>query len=361
MGQRIFSISIHFLLLHVSLCIYSQDSITKSPISLSGYSEIYYCYDFSEPASKLRPSFFYSHNRHNEPTLNLGFLKASYSRHAIRGNVAFMVGTYPQYNLATEPVFAKNILEANAGIKIAKKSKLWLDAGILPSHIGFESAIGKDCWNLTRSILADNSPYYETGLRLSATSENEKIYFSLLVLNGWQRIKPTNSRAAFGTQLTLKPKSSVTLNWSTFAGNIYPDSVARWRYFNNVYGQFQLTKRIRLITGFDIGYEQQTKNSNSFYNWYSPVMIVQYKLTQKLILAARAELYSDSNQIIVITGTKNGFRTYGYSLNIDYYVNQNLAIRLEGRSLKSQDPIFRSGSNMARVNHFIATSLCLSF
>lgn len=59
----------------------------------------------------------------------------------------------------------------------------------MPSHIGFESAIGKDCWNLTRSILADNSPYYETGIKLGYTSKNEKLYLAGMYLNGWQRIQ----------------------------------------------------------------------------------------------------------------------------------------------------------------------------
>jgi hypothetical protein len=40
----------------------------------------------------------------------------------------------------------------------------------MPSHIGFESVISADCWTLTRSLLAENSPYYETGMRLEATS-----------------------------------------------------------------------------------------------------------------------------------------------------------------------------------------------
>jgi hypothetical protein len=75
------------------------------------------------------------------------------------------------------------------------------------SHIGFESAIGKDCWNLTRSILADNSPYYESGAKLSYTSKNEKWFISGLILNGWQRIQRVegNNLPAFGHQLTFKP------------------------------------------------------------------------------------------------------------------------------------------------------------
>ena len=71
-------------------------------------------------------------------------------------------GTYMNANYAAEPEYLKNIYEANAGIKISKNENLWIDVGILPSHIGFETAIRKDNWTLTRSMVAENSPYYES-------------------------------------------------------------------------------------------------------------------------------------------------------------------------------------------------------
>jgi len=140
----------------------------------------------------------------------------------------------------------------------------------MPSHIGFESAIGRDCWNLTRSMLADNSPYYESGIKLGYTSKNEKLYLAALYLNGWQRIQrmPGNQTPSFGTQLTYKPISKILLNWSTYAGNEQPDSLMAWRYFNNIYGQFQITQKFGIIAGFDLGLQQIKKDIGAYYNWY---------------------------------------------------------------------------------------------
>lgn len=167
----------------------AQDSVTtKNPLTISGYIESYYTYDFNKPADNNRPGFIYSHNRHNEFNLNLGFIRGSYTTDKVRGNLALAAGTYMNANYAAEPGVLKNIYEANAGFKIGKKN-LWLDAGIFPSHIGFESAIGKDNWTLTRSIVADNSPYYEAGAKLTFTTDNNKWVFSGLALNGWQLIK----------------------------------------------------------------------------------------------------------------------------------------------------------------------------
>jgi len=195
-----------FFLLFIlsSIRIYAQD--TAKPLTFSGYLETYYSYDFGNPTNQERQPFFYSYNRHNEVNLNIGFAKASYNTDQVRGNLALMTGTYPQYNLAGEQALLKNVFEANAGVKMSKKHNLWLDVGIMPSHIGFESAIGKDCWNLTRSILGDNSPYYEAGIKLGYTSKSEKLYLAILYLNGWQKIQRAvgNQTPAFGTQVTYK-------------------------------------------------------------------------------------------------------------------------------------------------------------
>ena len=125
----------------------------------------------------------------------------------------------------------------------------------MPSHIGFESAVNKDCWTLTRSLLADNSPYFETGAKISYTSSNGKWFLSGLVLNGWQRIQRVdgNNSISFGHQLTYKPANNITLNSSSFIGNDKPDSVKQMRYFHNFYGIFQLTEKFAITTGFDIG------------------------------------------------------------------------------------------------------------
>jgi murein tripeptide amidase MpaA len=141
-----------------------NDSLKK--LTMSGYGELYYSYDFSNPQNHEKENFLYNHKRHNEVNVNLLYVKASYLENNYRANLGFMAGNYAQYNLATEPDWAQFIYEANIGWKVSKKQNIWLDAGIMPSHIGFESAVSADCWTLTRSLLAENSPYYESGIKL---------------------------------------------------------------------------------------------------------------------------------------------------------------------------------------------------
>ncbi len=165
----------------------AQDSAAKkTAIAWSVFVESYYSYDFARPATHEKAPFLYNYNRHNEVTINLTLASIAFYDGTKRANFALMAGTYPQYNLAAEPELLRPVYEANAGVKLAKKKELWLDAGILPSHIGFESAISKDCWALTRSLVAENSPYYEAGVRTSYKTANQKWYVAILWLNGGQ-------------------------------------------------------------------------------------------------------------------------------------------------------------------------------
>lgn len=341
----------------------AQNDSTKNPLTLSAYVETYYSYDFGKPANGNRPAFAYSHNRHNEFNLNLGLVKAAYQKKNVRANLALAAGTYMNANLAAEPGVLKNIYEANAGVKISKTQNLWIDAGVFASHIGFESAIGKDCWNLTRSILADNSPYYESGAKIAYTSANEKWFISGLVLNGWQRIQrvQANSTIALGHQLTWKPTSNIILNSSSFIGNYKPDSVKQMRYFHNFYGIFQLSAHLAITAGFDMGAEQKEKGSSSYNKWYAPVLLVKISPDAKNSVAARVEYYSDANGVIISTGTTNGFKTWGYSLNYDRSIGNNMLWRIEGRGFSGKDKTFMKNAKAVSTNFFLTTSFAISF
>jgi hypothetical protein len=347
----------------IASSVFAQSDSTKPSFTLSFYAELYYSYDFGNPETHERPAFFYSFNRHNETSLNLGYINAGYTAKNIHANLGLMAGTYAQYNLSAEQALLRNLWQANIGLKLSRSKNLWLDGGVFASHIGFESAASKECWNLTRSILADNSPYYESGVKISYTSDNVKWYLSGLVLNGWQRITRVNGNntPAFGTQITFTPNSKIYMNYSTFIGNDKPDSVARWRYYHNFYLSLYPVDKFGITLGFDYCMEQKSKGSSEYNKLYSPVVILHYQCYKKLAVAIRGEYYHDKDGIIIVTGTPNGFRTYGYSLNIDYRINDNAIWRIEGRGLASKDDIFLSDNTPGSHNYCITTSLAFSF
>ncbi len=351
----------------LSMTVSAQDSVrseqTTSPLTISAYVEAYYSYDFNKPENNNRPDFLYNFNRNNEFNINLGFVKAAYSTDRVRANLSLGVGSYMNANYAAEPGVLKNIFEGNVGYKLSRNNNLWFDVGIMPSHIGFENAIGKDNWTLTRSMVAENTPYFESGAKLSYTTDDGKWSLAVLALNGWQRITRVegNSLMSWGSQVTYKPSGKVTLNYSTFIGTDKPDIERLMRYHNNFYGIFQLSDKVGLIANLDYGLEQKTKNSKDLNNWFAPVAILRYMPNSQWAYAIRGEYFSDKNGFIIGTGTPNGFRTFGGSFNIDYLPLPNVAIRLEGRLFNSKDAIFSKNNMATEKNTALTFSTAIAF
>ncbi len=335
----------------------------KEPtVTISGFVDVFYVYDFNQPQGTERQPFLFNHNRHNEFNLNLGLVKFGVNHTKYRANLALHTGAYVNDNYAAEPGILKSIFEANIGISLNRKNNLWLDAGVMPSHIGFESAISMEHWVLTRSLLAENSPYFLTGAKLTY-NPSDKWEFAGLILNGWQRIQRLhgNPMPSFGTQVYFRPAELISLNWSSFIGTDDPDTTRRMRYFNNFYGQFQLTESFGLIAGFDIGAQQRSKNSSTYNWWFSPIFIGQFIVSENWKTALRAEYYQDETGIIIQKESTNGFKTIGLSLNLDYAPIHNIVCRMEARLLSSKDDIFETRTTPTNNNFILGASIAIKF
>lgn len=330
----------------------SQDSIKniqENPLNISLYSDVYFAHDKPIGDGKFRQPFLYNFNRRNSIQSNLTFIKANFRKSKFRTNLALHAGTYSTDNYSNEPGFLKHLLEANIGFQLNTSKQLWLDVGVMPSHIGFESAIAKDNKTVTRSILAENSPYFSTGLKLSFQPQ-QQLKVGFLLLNGWQRIyQPQNSLLpSFGTSVEYNPTSAYSFNWNTFLGSNDPDSSRRWRFFQNFYLNHNFSSKFCFILGFDIGMQQQYKGSIKFDTWLSPVGIVQFALSEKLRLATRYEYYRDSNGAQIAFINNNSINAHAYSINIDYDINLNFSVRAEYRKLFNKTSIFDDGFNTSR-------------
>jgi hypothetical protein len=305
---------------------------TLKPFVFSAYLEPYYGYDFRDPQNNARPSFLYSYAKQNQFSINLGFVKASITKTNWRANAALAVGTYMKDNLAAEPNWLNNIFELNIGWKVPQKN-IWIDAGVFPSHIGFESAIGKDNYVLSRSIMAENSPYYETGIKASFQSTNQKINFSFLLLNGWQKMYRTDksNHLALGHQLQYQVNKRLLLNSSSFVGLANRDSIMLMRYFHNAYGIYELSPSWQFIAGFDMGIQEKKDQRNAYDLWHTVVLMSRYKLNDKNTVSFRFEYYQDRDYVLVNLNMPGGFSTSGFSGNYDLQLAKHIVWRNELR------------------------------
>lgn len=337
----------------------AQDSTridTTTYIHFSGYAEVYYSFDLVQPANNERPEFLYNHKRHNEVNANLLLLQAEYERDGVRGTVGLMEGTYPQYNLAHEPAMLRNIYEARIGMRLLKRRELWVDAGIFPSHIGAETAIGMENNTLTRSLVAENSPYYEAGVILSY-QPNDRWMLAGLVLNGWQRIQRLSGqeRPSFGTQVRFKNGEGTTLNWSTFFGLEGSDASNSSRFYNNLYAALKRPD-FGMTIGFDVGVQRPQPSiwhDNDLQGWYTVVLTATQRVIRKWWVNGRVEYFLDAAAIILPYHT-----VIGGSIGVDHRPSARAMWRIEGRLLEPNVNVF---GPTARSNVAITTALCLRF
>jgi hypothetical protein len=351
-----------FIAILINHHLFAQKDSSISKISMKAYVDVYYSYDFNKPVSGNRAfmgnglTHVVSHNRHNEFALNQGLIIANYSNHGIRGSFSLQAGTYPQANYAKEPAMFRNIYEAYAGYDIT--GKMSVDIGIFTSHIGFESAVSMDNLTLTRSIMADNTPYYEAGVKLSYEI-NDKLAMKGLILNGWQNIVENNSNKAFGTQVQFRPGEKILFNSSTFFGKEAPsfDTISSMRYFHNFYSKIDL-KKISFILAFDIGF-QEKRFARGAYIWYNPNFIMSYSVSSKIKVATRLEYYYDPSGVIIYSGTPHGFQTFAPSINTDIKLSVNMVWRLEGRIFISKDKVYRDGLSLSSKNLFLISSIAI--
>ena len=335
-----------------------KDSIHHKP-EFSGFVDVYYAYDFAVPEDGYRPSFLYNHNRTNEVALNLGLARVDYENDRLRTALGLMVGTYPQANLSAEPPLLQNVYEGRIGFKLHKTKAIWLDAGVFSSHLGMESAVSIDNWTLTRSLNAENSPYYLSGAKVTWTV-SPKLELTGLFVNGWQRMQRVQQYTpCFGTQVLWTMKEGTQLNWSTFLGSDTPDSLGLYRVFNNFWWSWEGEKWGMKLAA-DVGVQEAPVGDN-WDTWSTAVAIIRRQLSTKFHGVARVEYYSDPEQVVVPTGFNYGLSTVGYSLGLDLEVMPEAFVRIEGRWFQSEDPVFVGDPGPVKDNAAVTVSMAARF
>jgi hypothetical protein len=345
----------------LALLIFSQlFSQEKSELktTFSGFVETYYSYDFNQPLTDSKLPFMYNYNRHNEFNINIGLLRAKVEYENAYAVLSLQSGTYVDDNYANEKI--KYLNEAYVGLYLDQSKKHSIEVGILPSYLGFESATTASNLTLTRSILAENSPYFMTGVKYNY-KPSDKWNFAALLTNGWQRInKPQKDLApSLGTQIVYKSSANSTLNWSTFVGKEFNGIDYTMRYFSNLYFDKKWNDKWRTIAGFDYGLQDLSSKNNSSASWLSPVFIAQYSINPKWQTAFRTEYYQDEKNVIIATNDE--FKTLGFSLNFDYLPNSKVKLRTEARYFDIKKEVFAKGSDLVNSNFFLTTSLSFEF
>ncbi|HTO99570.1 MAG TPA: porin [Myxococcales bacterium] len=180
------------------------------------------------------------------------------------------------------------VYQASVSWKAPIGSGLLLEAGIYPSHIGFESFFSKDNWNYTRGWIGEFSPYYQAGLKASYTFD-EHWSAQLHFLNGWQVIGDNNRAKAVGTQVAWT-SDRATFAFNTFAGPELPGDDTHWRLFGDLTAQVKATRWLSLGATADLGWQDRPQGAAL---WHAAGLYARAALSEWAAVALRAEYYDD--------------------------------------------------------------------
>jgi hypothetical protein len=353
----------------------SRDTATTAPAALDAttttfgaYIDGYYAWDFSRPATFDR-AFTTQPARHAEFNVNLGFIEAKLAGPRVRGRLAIQFGTSVQTNYAGEPHIghisgpgvSQFIQEAVIGYEISPT--LWVDGGVFFAHTGLEGWITRDNLVYTRSLIADFSPYYEAGAKLTWTP-SPAVTAQVDILNGWQNISNYNTPPAVGIRVDYVASSCLTISYDNFFGDVADDSLpAQYRLYHDFIAQLTLSSRWQLAGTFSIGTQSRSAPGGKTATWYGASVIAKYRLCPNVGVVARLERYADPDQVIVLTGLPDAFRTTGGSLGVDVTLDPRVLWRTEVRGFRSDAavwPLHRIG-DYGNHNWFAVTSLALTF
>lgn len=330
-----------------------------SGVTWGAFVDAYYAYDFDRP-NLLDRAYTTQPARHNEFNLNLVYVEAKLERERTHGRLALQAGTSVQSNYAGEatrgtvsgPSLSRNIQEGFIGYRLGENT--WVDGGILLSHIGLESFISKDNLIYTRSLVADYSPYYETGVRFT-TKFNDSWSGQLLILNGWQNISETNESKALGTQLNFTPSATLSFTYNTFFGR-----EASFRQFHDLIIKYSPTEVWSYALQADIGFQDEAALGHDA-SWDGFALIAKRMISKSIGLVSRVEYYSDPKLVLVSTPGGTPFRAWSGSLGVDATLDANVWWRNEVRGYWADQAVFPSNEGFKKNDGVIVSSISAAF
>lgn len=319
------------------------DTISKGKVSIGGFVDVYYGYDFNRPAQSDRP-YAVSSGRHNEVNINLAYIDLRYINDKVRAHLVSGFGTYVNANYSLEPGSLKNLIEANVGIRLSKKKDIWVDAGVLPSPYTNESAISKDHFMYTRSFAPEFVPYYLSGVKLSVPF-GKKIKAYGYLLNGWQSIQDVNNPLSMGTQIEYRPGNKWLINWDTYVGDENSKTFPLYgnRYFSDVYTIFNPNGKVSMTACIYAGVQEIRDTFGQTFNrpWWQANVQGRVKLGKQISLAARAEIFEDDYSAMIKSATGTiGFSTMSAGLCLNVNVSDAAMFRVEARQFFSDKNVY---------------------
>jgi hypothetical protein len=319
-----------------------EPSPSPSSLRVGAFVDAYYAYNSNRPLdhASFFPGVGTSAKRADEISINLAQVDVTLDPRPVGFRLALGFGTAAEVVHAAEPggpfvgpEVWEHVVQASASWKAT--DRLLFEAGVYPSHIGFEGFATKDNWNYTRSWLGELSPYYQTGLK-TAYRFSDHWSAQLHVLNGWQIIGENNSGKAIGTQVAYG-SDRLSASFNSFIGPELPGNDDDDRVLGDLVLSVKATPSLSLGASVDAAREDRPVGDAA--RWWGMGLYARYAPPDsRTSFAVRGEYYDDEDG--AISGTAQALKEI--TATLEHRPVSNLILKLEGRHDKSSAEVFGS-------------------
>ncbi len=311
-------------------------------VRIHGFVDVFYGLNSNRPldGASFLPGTGTSARRANELNLNAAAVEVALDPSPVGFQLTLAFGSGPDVLHAAEPAgpstgpaIWRSVYQASVSWRVPVGSGLLLEAGIYPSHIGFESFFSKDNWNYTRGWMGEFSPYYQAGVKAAYAFDSHwsaQIHF----LNGWQTIGDNNRAKAVGTQIAWTG-DRLSFAFNTFAGPELPGDDSHWRLFGDLTGQLKATSWLALGATADLGWQDRPGGAAL---WHGAALYARATLSALAAVAVRVEYYDDRDGFF--SGAAQVLRDG--TLTLELRPAEPLIFKLEARHDIAGAPVFTS-------------------
>lgn len=323
-------------------------------VSIHGFIDSYYARNDNSPQSheNFIAGTGTTAKRANEFNINLAAIDIAadpkpvgFHLSLVAGNGADVVHAgEPQGSAVGKDVY-RYLYQASLSYEAPIGKGVLIEAGVYPSHIGFEAFYSKDNWNYTRGWLADLSPFYQTGVKASYAF-NSHWSGQLHVMNGWQIIGENNDGKSVGTQIAYNA-DRLSASFNTFAGPELANDNKHLRTFGDLVATWKTTPKLSLGISIDRG--RQALPNDRAASWLGVAGYGHYAFDDHHAVAVRAERFRDpDNGISGIAQTLSEA-----TLTYEHRPAGNLILKVEGRRDHSTTSVFARGADRTSPNQTV--------
>jgi hypothetical protein len=335
-------------------------------------ADSYYAFHDPRPATRSA-TLMSTADRHNEFAVNLLAIGARLEHAKLTGTVVLHAGTSVDALYASTPSSIRSSQEVWKHIQLAnvgwRTGDFHLQAGVMPSLHERESFVSTDNWNYTRAMIADSTPYYVLGARVTWRL-TPTFAATATAFNGYDTFGDRNRGKTGQLRFIWQPTDNLTIANSTLGGpeqEPIEGKRAPIRFIDDLLIEYKLHARVHLALEGWLGTERNANVEDprkgtvteayvmKHPTFYGATAWAKWQFAETTYLAVRGETAHDPAGVVIGRGARTGGepipgqRLYAGTFTFGWQPHPRMIARVEATHRASTERFFRGGDDTSYI------------